>query len=514
MARRFVFIRSAAGGGSSYDSDAQAYFTAAGITDTAQKDAYNSFVLTGKADGWYSKMIALYPLLGGSSSSHAVNAKNPGTYNLTFVGSPTHNTDGIQWDGSTQYAQTGIIATALTSTNHSLGMYSRTAGGSGVNQYFDMGAGDTSGANYSLFTWRISPDNAAGYDGGSENTDRLNWSHGNNGAGFYVGTTESGTQRIFKNGTLIASRAHSGIGSMLVGELYVGAWKFCYSGTNTLNAIFYSIRQSSFYFFGSGLTSTEAASLTTAMDALQLCRYDTDAIAYFTAAGITDPAQKVAYSNFVISAKANGYYSKFIALYPMIGGVDISHYINAKNPSTYGLTFSGSMTHSSTGVTFNGSSQWADTGIVSSSVLSLLDKHVMAYSGSSGGTGGGLIGNNNASNSSYDGIFPNVGGSCYPYLSDLNSVTVTNTDSSGFFMVSRTNSTHFDVMIRSTITNVASAATSLQNNSQLELGRGNSQYLAYECRFASVGYGMTTTEMANFRADMETLQTALGRNVI
>ena len=82
----------AAGG---YDADAQAFFTAAGISDSGQKSAVNTLVLALKSDGIWSRCSAIYPFVGGSSSSHAVNLKTPGTYDLTFYGGITHSSTGL-----------------------------------------------------------------------------------------------------------------------------------------------------------------------------------------------------------------------------------------------------------------------------------------------------------------------------------------------------------------------------------------------------------------------------------
>lgn len=268
MAKRFIYIRPA--GGITYDTDAQAYFTAAGITDTGQKNAYNSFVLTGKADGWYSKLIALYPLIGGSSSTHAVNAKTPGTYNLTFIGSPTHSSNGIQWDGSSQYATTGLTPTAgsLTLNDNSLIFYSRTSAASTAGQYFDMGGGETSGGGaFSIFTYR--DDNSAGYDPGNEPGARVSFSPGGDGSGLYVGSSVSGTAYVYKNGSQLATDSSLSGSVPSSVDLAIGGWRHVAVGTNTASAIYYSPRQGCFYAYGLGLTTTEITSISTAINTMQ-----------------------------------------------------------------------------------------------------------------------------------------------------------------------------------------------------------------------------------------------------
>jgi len=112
--------------GVAYDSDAQAYFTAASITDGTQKDAWNTFVVSAKANGYYSKLLAAYPFLGGTASSHSYNAINPATFQITWSGSLSHNSNGVNQSvngtGDTGFGNTS----GWTSTSASFGCYLRT----------------------------------------------------------------------------------------------------------------------------------------------------------------------------------------------------------------------------------------------------------------------------------------------------------------------------------------------------------------------------------------------------
>lgn len=103
-------------GAGSYDADAQAYFTAAGITDAGHKSAWNTFVLDCKANGNWTPLIAAYPVIGGTSGTHAINAKTPGTYNLTFTGI-THSSSGITGNGTNNNVDTGIQPSTAFSSN-------------------------------------------------------------------------------------------------------------------------------------------------------------------------------------------------------------------------------------------------------------------------------------------------------------------------------------------------------------------------------------------------------------
>lgn len=123
-----------------YDSDAQAYFTAAGITDAGHKSAWNTFVLDCKANGNWTPLIAAYPVIGGTSGTHAINAKTPGTYNLTFTGI-THSSSGITGNGTTNNVDTGIQPSTAFGSNTGIHLcfYSPTVTMPGTAVETDMG---------------------------------------------------------------------------------------------------------------------------------------------------------------------------------------------------------------------------------------------------------------------------------------------------------------------------------------------------------------------------------------
>ena len=64
-------------GGVSYDADAQTFFTAASITDTTQKSAVNQLVLDLKSANIWTKFKAIYPFVGGTSTTHKYNLVKP-----------------------------------------------------------------------------------------------------------------------------------------------------------------------------------------------------------------------------------------------------------------------------------------------------------------------------------------------------------------------------------------------------------------------------------------------------
>jgi len=104
------------------DPDAAAYIAAvetAGASVTAdQKNAINTFVKTGKSDGWYSSIKRLYLPIWAQAAPNAVDliTATSGTFNGTVDHS---NVGYVQGDGSTGYFDLGIggLSAGLTSAS-------------------------------------------------------------------------------------------------------------------------------------------------------------------------------------------------------------------------------------------------------------------------------------------------------------------------------------------------------------------------------------------------------------
>lgn len=94
------------------DSDAQAFITAAGITNQTQKDAINTLVTDLKGYSIWSKMLAIYPFVGGTATSNSKNLKNPSVGTLTYSTGVTHGALGIKGNG-TSYADTGLKSSTI-----------------------------------------------------------------------------------------------------------------------------------------------------------------------------------------------------------------------------------------------------------------------------------------------------------------------------------------------------------------------------------------------------------------
>ena len=113
------------------DADAQAFITAAGITDATQQSAINTLVVDLKAYSLWTSMKAIYPFVGGTSGTHKWNLKDPrdldAAYRLIFNGGWTHSSTGATPNGVNGWADTKLVAQGTLSLNStSFGVYSRT----------------------------------------------------------------------------------------------------------------------------------------------------------------------------------------------------------------------------------------------------------------------------------------------------------------------------------------------------------------------------------------------------
>ena len=151
----FGFMGTQAGGGGG-DADATAYInavvTAGGSFSGVEETAINTFYVNLKSDGIYSKLIQMYTFMGGTSSSNAINLINPGTADLTFNGTWTHNTTGsFAAQNNANYADTGwntLTNAAITTASLAWG-YQNNNNQTNLNQYGYMGSG-TGTSNYAV----------------------------------------------------------------------------------------------------------------------------------------------------------------------------------------------------------------------------------------------------------------------------------------------------------------------------------------------------------------------------
>ena len=114
-----------------FDADAQAFFdrvtTAGGTLSATEKTAVNQLVLDLKGYSIWSKMKAIYPMVGASSAACAQNLKSS-SFTGTFFGGWTYASTGITPNGSTGYMDTFFnpSVNGMSNSNGHISVYTRS----------------------------------------------------------------------------------------------------------------------------------------------------------------------------------------------------------------------------------------------------------------------------------------------------------------------------------------------------------------------------------------------------
>jgi hypothetical protein len=257
---------------------------------------------------------------------------------------------------------------------------------------------------------------------------------------------------------------------------------------------------------------------------------DADALAFVTAASITNSTQQSAINTLVTQLKTYGIWTKLKAVYPFVGGSASSHKFNLKDPrdldAAYRLTFTGGFVHNSLGVVPNGTNSYANPFFTGTAFSSVNNAHISYYSQTSTETNNyavemGCFQNFNQevnlnirrpNNSSFGILF-----------NETYFISTTNTDGKGLYTLSRTANNSLKYYKNNTTlgTTTGINATSTTPNFNVFLFTSGNTYNAADglyttnkiSSFISLGDGLTDTEAANFYTAVQAYQTTLGRAV-
>lgn len=258
----YSLIHSMGSGAAAIDSDAQAFITAAAITDSTQQSAINTLVTDLKGYGIWTKMKALYPFVGGTASSHKFNLKDPrdldAAYRLVFAGGWSHSSNGALPNGTNAYADTKLHAlNVLTNNNYSLSHYSRTQSTS--RQESDLVSIANTGSQVIALSQYYS-----GYGKfflAGDNVNNFVISNETNTKGLLIGSrTSNVSAKLYFNGALKTNLTITNTNTLPNANFRLSA---------NPNNVEYSVRESAFASIGDGLTDTEAANFYTAVQAYQ-----------------------------------------------------------------------------------------------------------------------------------------------------------------------------------------------------------------------------------------------------
>lgn len=250
--------------GPSYDPDAQAFFTASGLTGTTNLNAINQLVVDLKSYGIWTKMKAIYPMIGGTAALHKWNLKDPqdtnAAFRLVFAGGWTHSSTGALPGGVNGYANTFLNPNSAFSVNDNIhfSYYSRT----NVNATdCEIGVQVT---NYLVLSIRRN-DVASQTFYGLNTTGTFATFVDSNSAAFYIGSRIGTAQKGFRNSSLTANTTNTA-GARPNGNVFLATLNI----NGNPDAGLYSAKECAFASLGDGLTDTEAANFYTAVNAYQV----------------------------------------------------------------------------------------------------------------------------------------------------------------------------------------------------------------------------------------------------
>lgn len=243
----------------SYDADALAFISAATITATTQIIAVNDLVVDLKAFGLWNKMIAVYPIIGGTADSHKFNLKDPrdldAAYRIVFSGNVTHSSTGMITAGG--YGDTKVNpASAMTLNDSHLSYYSRT---NGTNGTIEMGVAGGASGPYTLI--QIKYTNSFFY-GDVNQTSEDGVAHSLTGGYFLATRTASNVKKLVINGNVA-------LNGTLVSTSLPNRNIYILATNNNGTAAFKTTKECAFATIGVGLSVQDSANLYTAVQKYQ-----------------------------------------------------------------------------------------------------------------------------------------------------------------------------------------------------------------------------------------------------
>lgn len=252
-----------------------------------------------------------------------------------------------------------------------------------------------------------------------------------------------------------------------------------------------------------------------------------EALAFIDSAAITNQTEKDAVCTLIKSLKDSSLYSKFIAIYPVLGSTGSSAKWNAANimdaDSSHRLTFFGGVTFGSLGVTFNGTNGYSDSHIVPASHFVKTDMSVVALISGGTLTGGAAPGT--------IGCTENFTTTAYEFGARTSvKYFVTNGESQNFAYASNSSTTGIFIgNVKSGTISIIRNGTTLGSNTQSAGGAipslqsiyigalgyaGGAAPATYQnvtLGLVMIGTGLTPAEVAKLNGIVNTYKTTLGR---
>lgn len=214
------------GAGVAYEAEAVTLFAAMSVQpDSTRKNLINSTITTLKSAGIWNRLNPFWMLAAHDAQAARLNWKNPSTFALTAVNSPTFTTDrGYAGNGSTSYLNTGWDPSnngggIYTQNDAHIAVWNRTS--RAINTSCALGQVTTGGAinmflRYTgglVFT-RVNESTSSGLAVAGSN-------------GLTLGDrTDSTTVTIYKDGVSLGNPTTATSDVLSTTDLYIGGYNF------------------------------------------------------------------------------------------------------------------------------------------------------------------------------------------------------------------------------------------------------------------------------------------------
>jgi hypothetical protein len=241
------------------DADAQAFvnrvYTAGGSLSTTEANAVNDLVIDMKADGIWTKMKAIYPMVGASAAVCAQNLISS-SFTCTFSTGWTFASTGVT--PSSAFMDTGLnMASELSQNNCHISVYLRT---NLTNNGVSIGSGNSplNGGVY-IFPRLASTQS---YFSVFNNTSGNTSGNVTSSLGLFTASRIASASEQFFQNTTKTSRNNTST-TVQNYNIFIGAYN------NQGTAERFDTRQNAFTSIGEGFTDTEQSNFYTAVQAMQ-----------------------------------------------------------------------------------------------------------------------------------------------------------------------------------------------------------------------------------------------------
>jgi len=232
----------------------QNYLTASGITGSDEIIAVTYLYNALEDASLLDKLDVVYPMMGYTSQSNAVNLLDTGSFTLQFVNAVVFDDSGVTTDGTSSYANTNFAPSINSplgqsvTNSFSMGLYSRTLG----TANYDMGSQQTGGPG---FQWALIINNSLDRFYPALPTSEFYTGSEITGFGMYQASRSGSLLLGSANESIVVNQPNAvtlraNIRNLLIGAIYEGS----IAGDRIVE---FSARNYSYGFIGRGLTQSD-----------------------------------------------------------------------------------------------------------------------------------------------------------------------------------------------------------------------------------------------------------------